>query len=383
MRYLLFLVFVVGCGSVSETPQDAPKTSDSSMNNGDAMIDAPTPACGTAGAACCASNVCNTGLSCTTGDQICRATTVFIGAASSNTGMAYVLRGNGTTFTTDTIGMGSIFSIYGTAANDVWVTAGYTDGNNAQKSYARHWNGTAWETAMPFASDGSVYALWGNAPNDYWAFTNGGGAYHWTGTSWGTLMPIDNGSVFTGSWGSSATNIWAFAQNREAKFGSGVWTTTTRSDFSAKRLTGVRATNTLVAGGSDPSGNNPEVLRDDGNTVVVDTLSTNNDCHEVVALWAGPNDVWAVSAGLFDLGACTSAIKLYHRTSTWAEATGVTGWNSLIGMAGSSNKDIFIAGRVSTGEPTVFHYDGTSWTGMYTATTVTVLGQMWVTGSPN
>lgn len=381
MRYLLGLVCVVGCGSVSGTPQDAPKTNDS-ITVGD---DGALPACGTAGAACCASNMCNADLACTTSDQICRASTIFIGALNSNTGMAYVLRGAGSAFTTDPIGMGSVTSIYGTAANDVWVIGAYNEsGTNAQKSYARHWNGSIWETALPFASDGFVYALWGSAPNNYWAFTNGGGAYRWTGSSWGTVQPIDNGTVFTAAWGASATNIWAYAGNRESHYNGG-WSSTTRADFSARRVTGVRATGMLWAGGSDPGGNNPRVLHTDGTTAVVDTLSMDNDCHEVFGIWAGPNDVWALSAGTLALGACTTTPRLFHRagTGTWGEELGVAGWQNIMGMWGSSNKDIYMAGRNANGDPTVFHYNGTFWTGVYTANTVTLLGQLWASGSPN
>lgn len=294
--------------------------------------------------------------------------------------MAYVARGAGSSFTVDAIGTGSVASIWGTAANDVWAIGIYNDpSTNAQKSYASHWNGTIWETALPFPADGFVNAVWGSAPNDYWAFTNGGGAYHWTGSTWGTATPIDSGKVFTASWGSSSTNLWAFASNRMSHY-DGAWTTSTRSDFTASRLSGVRATGDLWAGGSDPAGSNPAVLHALGNTITVEPLGTSNDCQQVVGIWPGQNEVWALSSGLIMSGNCTTTPRLFHRTSSWTEVTGDTGMRNIGGMWGTSSKDIYVSGKNLAGVATVFHYDGAAWTGVFAPTTVTNLGPIWGVG---
>src|SRR6185295_11116906 len=109
-----------------------------------------------------------------------------------------------------------------------------------------------------------------------------------------TATPIDNGKVFTGAWGSSATNIWAFAGSMNHYDGN-AWATTNPTDFSAGRqISGVRATNELWAGGSDPGGYNPAVLHIDGATRTVEPLSADQNCHSVVAIWPSGTDVWAI-----------------------------------------------------------------------------------------
>jgi hypothetical protein len=380
MRFFLVSVFALGCGSVSDVPKDA--AGDTTSNQQDAMVDAPS--CGAAGQACCANNMCSTNLSCTASDQVCRASVLFVGASNQTTGQAYVLRGVGSTFAVDPIGQGSVFSVWGTAANDVWVIAGYNDSNNAQKSYARHWNGTIWETALPFTPDGFVYGLWGSAANNYWAFTNGGGSYHWTGSSWGTLTPIDSGQVFNGAWGSSATNIYAF-DGKQWHY-DGTWTSTSPTDFRATRPNGARASGELWTGGSDPAGYNPAVLHIAGATRTVEPLSADNNCHEVVAIWPSGTDVWAIDNGLIAAGQCTVGPRLYHRTSSWAEVTtGLPAWQNVNAMWGTSDKDIYVSGKNAAGEVALFHYDGAAWTPVYSTTTATFAGAnaMWGPGGTN
>lgn len=376
-RFLVVALMVAGCGSVNAT-SDA--SGDSHNADTSVGIDA---ACGGAGQACCASSMCSADLTCTTSDLTCRASQLFVAGAQN--GLAIVARGSGTSFTVDQIGQGSVSAIWGTAANDVWVIAIYNDpASNAQKSYARHWNGTAWGSTMPFSSDGFVYALWGSASDSYWAFTNSGYAYHWNGSTWGIVQPVDGGKVLQSAWGAGPLKIWAFASNRVSYF-DGAWTTSTRSDFSAGRdVTGLHATGEMWAGGADTAGSNPAVLHTSGLAVTVEPLSTRADCHSVTALWPGPNDVWAASAGLINGGSCTVAPTLYHHTTAWTEVTGVVdGWLGVTGMWGTSSKDVYLAGRDPNAVGTLLHYDGTAWTPVYNAGAGNSLGFMWGAGGPN
>lgn len=160
----------------------------------------------------------------------------------------------------------------------------------------------------------------------------------------------------------------------------GAWTVSTRSDFAATRVSGVRATGELWAGGSDPGGYNPAVLHDDGNTIAVETLGTSNDCHRVVGIWPGQNEVWAMSSALIMVGNCTTTPRLFHRTSSWTEVTGDTGMRNIAGMWGTSSKDIYVSGNTVAGAATVFHYDGAAWTGVFAPTTLTQLGPIWGVG---
>ena len=117
-----------------------------------------------------------------------------------------------------------------------------------------------------------------------------------------------------------------------------------------------------------------------GNTVTVEPLGASNDCQQVVGMWPGQSEVWALSSGLITAGNCTTTPRLFHRTTSWTEVTGDSGMRNIGGMWGTSNKDIYVSGKNLGGVATVFHYDGAAWTGVFAPTTVTNLGPIWGVG---
>ena len=348
-------------------------------------------ACGGAGQSCCASNQCNSGLACTTGDQVCRATEVWFAANTGNTsGMALIGRGNGTSFTLTPIGTGSPTAIWGTAANDIWVVAQGPNNptNNAQRSWARHWNGNTWEAQVDFPEGFTVYGLWGDAPNNYWAVTNAGTAFHWTGSSWGQPQTIVAGAVFTQIWGSSATNIWALAGNRVAHWdGSGSWSVMNRSDFStsggASGITG-RKSGQMFASGSDPIGAQAAVLIWDGSAYSTSYHGgTAQDCQKAVAIWAGSDDVWTLITGGAICSTDTTVDIKRYANNTWSSEGVLTNAGGFVfWMWGTSNKDLYVSGRTSDGTATLFRYDGMNWTAPYFTSQASYLGPVWTTGRP-
>ena len=375
MRYWLVSVFLVGCGSVSSNPMDAPKSDTAT----DTTMADTAPTCGAAGQTCCASNMCNTGLSCTTGDQVCRSTTTFV-LGQDTSGNGFVAVGSGTTFTPTILGGGQPLAIWGTSPSDVWVSVSST--GSTQATFVRHFNGTTWEAAINLPSSNLVYGVWGSAANNYWGVNNAGNSFHWTGSSWGNAQAIMAGVVYTQIWGSAATDVWALGGNSISHFDGANWSTTTRSDFtvySRLAISGLESSGEWYAGGEVSAG--PVVLHRSGTNFTVEPTAPNATCADTKAVWMGPNDVYGVIGNLLD-GTAGCPALVHRENNAWVNKGAISTATNITTMWGSSNKDLYAAGKTAQG-PALFHFDGTNWTPVYTPASVSFLMGGWSTGNPN
>jgi hypothetical protein len=358
--------------------------------------DSSLPTCGGAGQTCCASNMCSAGLACTATDQVCRSAEMWIigsNGTDAATATAVVLHGDGTSFTLTPLGTGIPSAIWGTSKSDVWVVfLGPGTTTVPQATWLRHWDGTAWSPQVDFQS--YHYGIWGDAPTNYWMINNSGGARHWTGTSWSQPEPIitmSNNQVLSQIWGSSATSLWAISGNQVARGnGAGVWNVTTRSDFAAygKGISG-RSTGEMFSGGSDPNGEKPRVLSWDGSQFSVDVLGGATDCGAIGAMWAGPDDVWALNPTARDPSGMTALCldgipTLFRRVNsgTWTPQGAIPNSAGGTHLWGTSNRDLYVTGKATGGAPALFHYDGASWTTPSTPSGVTQIRGIWGTGQP-
>jgi hypothetical protein len=370
--WLLASVFFVGCGSVNSVPDGA--TGDGNGSSADASIDAPT--CGGPGESCCASNSCDTGLSCTTGDQICRSALIFAGGQDGANSLAIVARGSGTSFTIDNLGTGNVVAVWGSSASDVWAM--YTSPIGAgQQTFLRRWNGSAWEAVITLS--GYYYGLWGNAQNNYWAVNNNGQAIHFDGVSWSTPMPISSGIVFVQVWGASANDVWALGGSTVGHW-TGSWGSTTRSDFAVQTrgaISGRTGSGEVFAGGVSNSA--PAVLHRNGANFTVEPVP---GCGDARAVWAGPADAWALTGPIIANGSCTLQPTVAHlENGTWADKGKLPGAASGQALWGTSSRDLFAAGQSGTNAG-LFHYNGTSWTPAFTPTSgATHFYAVWGTGA--
>jgi hypothetical protein len=101
----------------------------------------------------------------------------------------------------------SVNGIWGFAANDVWAASDF-DG-------VSHWNGSAWTDEM---LDEDYDAIWGSGPNNIYAVGGHGAVAHFDGNDWRESSELNIQTNFYSLHGSSPTNIWATAVNlREQK----------------------------------------------------------------------------------------------------------------------------------------------------------------------
>jgi hypothetical protein len=112
---------------------------------------------------------------------------------------------DGSTWTADPTVNESIYSLWGSAPNDVWA-GGYAD-----LGAILHWDGTKWTGAYALPMPGIIATLWGFAANDVWA--SGSANLHWDGNSWQPVTFTLNGlDASLGSvWATSKSDIWGVA----------------------------------------------------------------------------------------------------------------------------------------------------------------------------
>ncbi|AKU97411.1 hypothetical protein AKJ09_04075 [Labilithrix luteola] len=95
-------------------------------------------------------------------------------------------------------------SIWGSSANDVWAVG--------DEGTLRHFTAGAerWAVVTP-PSSAALHAIWGSSANDVWAVGDLGTVIHYDGTSWtnsSVAFPIGKKPNLYGIWGSSADDVW-------------------------------------------------------------------------------------------------------------------------------------------------------------------------------
>lgn len=111
-----------------------------------------------------------------------------------------VLRFNGTQWSAVTSNTAlDLKDVWGSSANDVWAVG---------TGVVIHWDGTAW-SVVP-GRTGEATSVWGTAANNVYVThfaPSYGSVEHWNGTTW--TIEQTAGAFFSTIHGSSASNIWA------------------------------------------------------------------------------------------------------------------------------------------------------------------------------
>jgi hypothetical protein len=113
--------------------------------------------------------------------------------------------------------------VWGTDAHDVW-TVGRTD-------HMLRWDGAAWSDAPDASSDASpLLDVWGTSPDDVWAVggdRSQGIAVHWTGSQWTSptlpLTKAGNNFAIDSVWGSADTTWLVGGEGTIARLQNDRW----------------------------------------------------------------------------------------------------------------------------------------------------------------
>lgn len=213
--------------------------------------------------------------------------------------------------------MAYFVSMWGTTANDVWLTDG---------TYGWHWDGSAWTKDAGFLSfGGTIKPLWGRASNDVWSPGDRTRLDHYDGTSWKSVAHgLDEGGYVRfgiGGCSVSATDVWLSTAYGGLAHGDG----------------------TTFAWVKKPP---PLVSRN--------------------AVWAtGPSDIWVLGG-----------TARHFNGTTWSDAT-LPPYAELRAVWGASASDVYAAGDGGT----LLHFDGTKWSKISGIPTTTWnLNALWGSG---
>jgi hypothetical protein len=116
-----------------------------------------------------------------------------------------------------------LFSVAGSAANDVWTVGFYFDSTlQSIKTLTLHWNGSTWiivpsPNVEPDPGNSTLHGVYELSANDVWAVGNSGGniratlTMHWDGTQW-SIVPSPNpggASTLNAVLAMAADDVWA------------------------------------------------------------------------------------------------------------------------------------------------------------------------------
>jgi hypothetical protein len=138
---------------------------------------------------------------------------VWIGGGGGVPGYHSLTRGSVCSWAPAIHGLATSFErIHGSAADDVWVTAGY-------QRLLRN-DGSGWRLVVPPLAIGTPRGVFAVAKNDAWV-AGGSEVARWNGTSW-TEFPLSIGLVH-GLHGSAANDIWAVGGGGVCHFDGVTW----------------------------------------------------------------------------------------------------------------------------------------------------------------
>lgn len=112
----------------------------------------------------------------------------------------------------------SLYDVEGVSADDVWAVGAFNDGTDL-KPMTLHWDGTAW-TVVENPGGGSALAV--IASNDAWAV--GTNFTHWDGSAWTPVSIPETGGSFVAASVAGPCDAWAVGRVVDS---SGVFTTLT------------------------------------------------------------------------------------------------------------------------------------------------------------
>lgn len=222
------------------------------------------------------------------------------------------------------------------------------------------WDGSTWrETSV--GRDG---VLAGVGPEDVWLLGGAGLVQRWSGTSWTTKVPTRYVGQVRDIHGSSASNVWAVDTSGNVLFwNGGGWRELQADtfDYNSEGVYTVSPTATWVLFEGISSSDNV-IYRWNGTAFAKELDGNANSLYGIHG--SSETDVWVV-------GEAGTAL---HRTET--------GWTPQPTGAGANLNDVWASPgmAVAVGDSgTIMRWDGTAWTGMSSGTS-SALRAVWGSG---
>jgi hypothetical protein len=100
--------------------------------------------------------------------------------------------------------------VWGFGADDVWIAGARDTTGGLSEGFVLRYNGKVWRE-IPINSTGSLYCIWGTSPNDVWVGGRYGRFFHYDGSGWAPYAVADSIIVnfFGGNVGSKVYAIGA------------------------------------------------------------------------------------------------------------------------------------------------------------------------------
>ncbi len=239
----------------------------------------------------------------------------------------------------------AFFDVWGSAADDVWVTS--VGGTVA------HWDGSKWSPPRTTDTTQILQSVWGSGREDVWAVGEGGAIVHWDGSRW-LASTSNTSSRLESVWGTASNNVWAIGDNGTIVHWDGSEWSPFRSgttEFFIGNVWGAGPDDVWAVGGAGV------VDHWDGSEWSASKVGGFN---VLFGVWGfGSDDVWAVGG---DGGKGHGTV--HWNGSAWSPSPGGT-TQALFGVWGAGPNDVWAVGS----EGTIVHWDGSEWSPSPSGTT--------------
>jgi hypothetical protein len=243
--------------------------------------------------------------------------------------------------------------VWANAADDVWAV-GYIPGPEALQGALQHWNGTTWtdESAM-LTSAGSMYSVRGSAANDVWVvgslLSNNAVAavYHYDGSAW--TQTYEGGPIQTAVsvWSAGPSDVWISGTGGVAHFDGTAWTPSNppgADQTYSGHVWGTSSSDVWVAGGNASTGG-ASLFHWNG-TAWSDAYDFPNNTGALGGWSASPSDAWAVGEVASPNPTEVQTGAAFHFDgATWASVPSGAVSEPLNAVGGNTPEDVWAVGN--------------------------------------
>lgn len=170
----------------------------------------------------------------------------------------------------------SLYHLWGTGPNDVWVTGELTIPRASGDGLLLHWDGTTLERRIygPFGNGREfINGGWASSPSDVWVAGGssiGAKLSHFDGSTWTEVRLPDGQGSFGDVWGWCSTSVWAVSNGGVWHFDGASWTRVSAKLNFFDHVSGTSSDDVWVSG--------PTILRLQANTCGDQAIGPGEEC---------------------------------------------------------------------------------------------------------